>query len=307
VHVPGSLQNRSVLTAFEQDVQKPVAIIMWYQGWGVMDGTQNFQPIWMNNVRNHGSIPMVSWEPWLYTAGVNQPAYSLQHIINGGFDTYIKNWAKDSKAWGHPYFLRFAAEMNGTWFPWSEYENNNRPDDYVKAWQHVHDIFTANSVTNVTWVWSPNIEYAGSIPLQGLYPGSAYVDWIGMDGYNQGVVFGHSWRTFSQVFRPTYDAILSLSHGKPLMIAETASAEQGGDKAAWITDAFATQMPQDFPAIQAVIWFNESKETDWRVESSPAAQAAFAKAIALGVYASNQFAHLFGSPIPVASQAECSF
>jgi hypothetical protein len=290
VHVPGQLWNLNQVEAFERDVNKPVSIVMWYQGWGVPDSSRYFQPVWMNNVRNHGAIPMVTWEPWNYTHGINQPEYSLKNIINGRYDDYIAQWALASKAWGHPYFLRFAEEMNGNWFSWSEQVNGNGPGQYVQAWQHVHDIFTGLGVTNVTWVWSPNVEYNASTPLAELYPGSAYVDWIGMDGYNWSTIGGHRWQSFSQVFQQTYLDILGMSLNKPLMVAETASAEIGGNKAAWITDAFTVQIPQFFPAIKAVIWFDEKKETDWRIESSLASKTAFARSISLSLYASNQFA-----------------
>jgi beta-mannanase len=306
VHVPGWLDNLDALTTFENHAQKKVSIVMWYQGWGLTDGTQYFQTSWMNNVRSHGSIPMVTWEPWLYTdpAGANQAQYQLSKIISGTFDSYIQRWADDSKAWGHPYFLRFAAEMNGNWFPWSEQVNGNKTGEYVLAWQHVHKIFADKGVTNVTWVWSPNVEYNGSTPLSGLYPGDSYVDWLGMDGYNWGTVFHGGtvtgWQTFSQVFTQTYTTITALST-KPLMVAETASAEQGGSKEDWITDAYSIQIPCNFKQIKAVIWFNENKETDWRIGSSPGAQNAFATAIQSCFYATNQYSSLSISPIPIPS------
>jgi beta-mannanase len=300
VHVPGWLSDLSAVTAFESNAKKPASIVMWYQGWGLTDGTQHLQPTWMENVREHGAIPLVTWEPWLYTQGISQPAYSLQKIMNGDFDAYITKWAADSKAWGHPCFLRFAHEMNGNWYPWSELMNANSSGQYVQTWRHVHDLFTKQGVTNVTWVWSPNIEYAGSISLYQLYPGDSYVDWIGLDGYNWGSLNNNQWKTFAQVFEPTYRAVLELSPAKPLMIAEMATTEEGGDKAAWISDAYMTQLPASFPKIRAVVWFNENKETDWRIESSPAAQSAFANALASGLYASNEFARLT-SPIPIAS------
>ena len=297
MHVPGWLQDLASVTAFETNTQKPVSILMWYQGWGLTDGSQHFQPSWMETIRNHGSIPLVTWEPWLYTLGVNQPNYALQNIINGMYDAYIRRWAKASRAWGHPYFLRFAHEMNGNWYPWSEQVNGNQPGQYVLAWQHVHNLFTAQGVTNVTWVWSPNVAYPGSVPVKGLYPGDAYVDWVGMDGYNWGTISHHHWQTFAQVFQQTYTELLAMTP-KPLMIAETASAEQAGNKAGWITDAFTLQIPHAFPKIKAVVWFNESKETDWRIESSAAAHTAFADAVSSNIYASNQYANLSTSPIP---------
>jgi beta-mannanase len=298
VHVPGWLQDLSLVTAFEAHVQKAVSIVMWYQGWGLTDGSQYFEASWMDAVRNHGSIPLVTWEPWLYTQGVNQSTYSLSNIINGHLDAYITRWAQDSHSWGYPYFLRFAHEMNGNWYPWSEQVNGNKPGQYMLAWKHVHDIFKAQGASNVTWVWSPNVEYPGSIALKELYPGDGYVDWVGMDGYNWGTVYNHRWQSFSQVFQQTYDDILKIT-SRPLMVAETGSTEQSGIKANWITDAFAEQIPNKFPKIKAVVWFNESKETDWRIESSPAAQAAFARAVASSVYATNQCGALSASPITV--------
>src|SRR5262249_22660084 len=62
VYATSWLQDLSAVTTFEQDARKPVSIVMWYQGWGSPDTTPNFQPAWMDNVRVHGSIPMISWE-----------------------------------------------------------------------------------------------------------------------------------------------------------------------------------------------------------------------------------------------------
>jgi len=296
VHV--ALDSLSYVSAFEADAHKAVSIIMWYQQWGLTNGWQYLQTYWMNDVRLHGSIPLVTWDPENPAiASATQPTYTLQNIINGNFDAYITRWAQDSKAWGHPYFLRFAHEMNGDWNAWSEQVNGNKPGQFVLAWRHVHDIFTRLGVSNVTWVWSPNIDYSVSTPLRELYPGDAYVDWAGMSGYNWGNIGGHVWQSFSSVFSQTYNDILSIT-SRPIMITETASTEQAGNKASWITDAFVTQLPHNFPRIHAVVWFNESKETDWQIESSTSAQNAFASAIQSGMYASNNFAALNVTSIP---------
>lgn len=297
VHV--ALVDMSLVSSFETDAHKPVAIVMWYQHWGVTDGYQYFQPAWMNAVRAHGSIPLVTWDPWDPTLGANQPAYALQNIINGNFDSYIVQWAKASKAWGHPYFLRFAHEMNGNWNPWSEQVNGNKPGQFVLAWRHVHDIFTALGATNVTWVWSPNIDFSTSTPLRELYPGDSYVDWVAMDGYNWGNIGAwHTWESFSALFQQTYNELLAIT-SKPMMIGEMASTEQDGNKAAWISDAYASQIPHNFSRIRAVIWFDQDKETDWRIESSFAAQNAFSTAIQSYIYATNRYFSLNVSPIPV--------
>ncbi len=144
----------------------------------------------------------------------------------------------------------------------------------------------------------PNIEYVGSTPLEALYPGDAYVDWLGLDGYNWGTSApGKSWQSFAQVFGATYADLTALS-AKPLLIAKTASAEAGGDKADWIADAYSARTLRQFPRIRGIIWFNEDKETDWRIESSASAQAAFAQAVSSPTYTSNTYATLDMSPIP---------
>ena len=293
-----ALDSLSYITAFEADAHKAVSIVMWYQQWGLTDGWQYLQPSWMNTVRSHGAIPLVTWDPENPSVyGPVQPAYSLQNIINGNFDAYITRWAQDSKAWGHPYFLRFAHEMNGNWNAWSEQVNGNKSGQFVLAWRHVHDIFTRLGVSNVTWVWTPNIDYSTSTPLRELYPGDAYVNWVGMSGYNWGTLGGHVWQSFSSVFSQTYYDILNIT-SRPMMIAETASTEIAGNKASWIIDAFVTQLPHNFPRIRAFVWFNEPKETNWQIESSSSSQKAFSSAIQSGVYVSNNFAGLNVIPIP---------
>ena len=298
VSVPSNPGNLSQEINFENNATKGASIIMWYQHWGSTDGTQYFQPAWMNNVRAHGSIPEVTWMPWIGGGGVNQPAYSLNNIIAGRFDSYITSWATASKIWGHPYFLRFAHEMNGNWYPWSEQVNGNGSGQYARAWAHVHDIFTRVGATNATWVWSPNVDYGGSTSLRELYPGNGYVDWAGIDGYNWGTAQpGKSWLYFDGVIQQTYNDVLGITN-KPLMVAETASTEHGGSKPDWITDTYAYKVPIYFPNIRAITWFDYNKETDWRIESSPQAQGAFASAIEEYLYKGNQYGNIAASPIP---------
>ena len=198
--------------------------------------------------------------------------------------------------------------MNGWWqFPWSEQRNGNSPGDYVKAWRHVHDLFTQVGATNVTWVWCPNIVSADTTPLPSLYPGDAYVDWVAMDGYNWGSDRNNVWRSFSAVFGQTYDELSALAPAKPIMIAETASSEDGGplgrpaSKAAWIRDMYATQLPLHFPKVRAVLWFNWNDDDpmlDWPIESSSTSIEALADSIASNYYAASNFVNLSGSPIP---------
>jgi beta-mannanase len=211
----------------------------------------------------------------------------LRDIANGAYDSAYTAWAQQSKAWAHPYFLRWNAEMNGRWSFWGTTStNSNTPAEFVAAWRHVHDIFANNGATNVTWVWCPNLEYSATTPIQYLYPGDAYVDWTCLDGYNKG---GQYSTTFVNLFAASYRALLKLAPTKPIMIGETASVEDSGKKAAWITAAL-NALPAKFPRIKAFLWFNwqitEGGTTwQWQIESSPAAAAAFHDGIASRYFA----------------------
>jgi hypothetical protein len=145
--------------------------------------------------------------------------------------------------------------------------------------------------------------------MAGMYPGSNYVDWTGMDGYNWGTDRNNAWQTFAQVFGGsayngwfnTYQLLQQTAPDKPVMIGETASSEDGGNKAAWITDMLSTQLPTNFPNIKAFLWFNWAENDpvlDWPIESSAASSTAFSAGIASPYYAANDFADLSTSPIP---------
>ena len=59
-----------------------------------------------------------------------------------------------------------------------------------------------------------------------------------------------------------------------------------------------TQIPSRYPRMRALVWFNKNTEgMDWIIESSRAAQAAFAAGIAAPWYAANHFAAVNASPI----------
>jgi Glycosyl hydrolase family 26 len=263
----------SGVTQFAKDAGHAVGMVEYFRDW-----TVPFDTATANAVRALGATPVVTWEPWSSSNGtVNQPLYSLSRIIAGAYDSYIRTWATAAAAWGHPLFVRFAHEMNGNWYPWSEGVNGNRTGDFVRAWRHVHDVVVAAGARNVSWIWSVDRDYTGSTRLAGLYPGDAYVDWDGVDVYNGGTAVAMGgWLTFSQMFDPTFAEIHTFST-KPLLINEMASAEAGGSKSAWIT-AFFAALHAD-PAIRGFFWFNFLKETDWRIESSAAARTAFAAGV----------------------------
>jgi beta-mannanase len=314
---PDSTNMAGVFATFETLSKKKMSIIHWGEPWMMKDGSWGeFQTTYFNNVRNHGSIPMLNWSSHQLGTGANQPNFQLRDITAGTYDTYIRRWATAAKNWGHPFFLYFNPEMNGWWYPWSEGKladgtivNGNSSGDYVKAWRHVHDIFTSVGANNVSWVWGPNyMSTSTRYPaLSTLYPGGAYVDWTALSVYNR----GSTWMTFNQNMtgngftwmKNSYNEVLKVAPYKPMMLAQWGSIEAGDGgtkKAAWLKDALINQVPTNFPKVKALIYFNWNAPNgeSFPIQSSQAATAAWAAGIAMAKYAPNQFANFNTSPIP---------
>jgi len=299
----------TTLSLFEQHAGKKASIIHIGQAWKKCTSSgcsyQSFDSSALNLIRQHGSIPLLTWQSWAQSKGANQPDFQLADIINGNHDSYIRSWATAAKNWGQPFFVRFDPEMNlaSARFPYQETKNGNQLGQYVKMWQHVVNIFNNVGAKNVTWVWCPNREYSGSQkPLSGLYPGGSYVGWSCLDGYNWGTNPNGSasgWNSFDTVFAATYSLVTgTIAPGKPMMLGEVACTEYGGNKASWLTDMFA-KLPTSYPKVKALVWFNKPSEgMDWPIESSASAQTAFAKGISASTFVANTLGSLASSPIP---------
>lgn len=239
-------------------------------------------------IRNFGATPFFSWSSQSIPSSEVQPDYQLSDVISGRYDGFIREWARDAREWGKPFFLRFNWEMNGEWFPWHEGVNGNRPGEYVKAWRHVHDIFSEVGATNPIWVWCPNVDFEDSLrDLDEVYPGHSYVEWTCLDGYNSGTNPNKKdrWRSFDQLYERTYREIVEeIAPSKPMVIGEIASTEHGGDKAQWITETLQV-VPRKYPKIRGLVWFDKyERDVDWPIETSESALEAFARGIARPIY-----------------------
>jgi Glycosyl hydrolase family 26 len=297
--------DMSAVSKVEELAHKPASLVQFFQPFANCATSPcsfyGFPKSPMEGIRAHGAIPVLSWSSASIPSSLNQPDFQLSDVIEGSYDDYIRKFASEAQAWGHPFFLRFNWEMNGNWMPWSEQVNGNGPGQYVAAWRHVHDIFTSVGATNATWVWCPFVDPDHSLQsLASLYPGDAYVDWSSLDGYNWGTnpAAPRGWKSFDQLFASTYAEIVEkIAPGKPLMIGEVGSSEYGGSKSAWISDMLA-KIPAEYPMVRGLLWFDAfSDNMDWPIETSATAISAFAAGIQNSAYVGNAYAGLEGRAV----------
>ena len=265
---------------FEQNAGKKVAL----ESFGLKNpmGGTTLDTYPLNRVRLRGALPVLN----VHTSYSSSDPTNAD-VAAGKYDTQWRSWFTAVKAWGYPMFLVLDPEMNGPWSPYAPGVNGNTAESFVAMWRHLHDLASSVGATNITWVWCPNVDAANRFtPFEQLYPGDAYVDWTGLDGYNQGNM---SW---SYIFRSSYDRLVKLAPAKPIMISQTGSVDPAGttQKAAWIEDSLTTQIPGYYNQIKALVWFNwriweHSTWQEWPIESSASGLAAFQKAISSPYYA----------------------
>jgi hypothetical protein len=210
------------------------------------------------------------WE-WVNTVKSNYPGAGLHLVLEPMVDFedfYAPDWGPGQETYdaalqfvtncAHtemPVFLRFAHEANGDWYPWHPQfsERYGIPDTvsnetYIAGFRNFADLVHSNA-PNVAMVWAPN-QGNGPDPMpyyEDVYPGDAYVDWVGLSVYN-GWSYGNSnevldfqfrnaiqkgyWQenddpyddTFENFYWTFSDPDNPVGHKKPMMIAETAAA-----------------------------------------------------------------------------------
>ncbi|MDJ0455353.1 glycoside hydrolase family 26 protein [Gordonia amicalis] len=229
-------------------------------------------------IRGTAVTPLITLEPWNPRGGQNQLEFALRSITSGQHDAALHRWASQLAEWKHPVLLRFAQEMNGSWYPWSIGINGNSAAEYRLAWERMHAIIS-DAATNVSFVWAPNAITEGTTAFTSCYPGDQFVDYLGLDGYNWGTSPGHQWQSANKLFSHSIATLGNLAPDLPILVTEVGCAE--GDrpdlKANWIREFYS--VIESNHRVSGFVWFQMDKERDWRFNSSPASTAAFRESL----------------------------
>ena len=244
------------LRELEQRFDAPFQLVSLYVGFS-HGRAGEFPAKRANAIWEAGSVPVLTWEPWVTALSRSAPADgrdSLHDIARGHYDAYIDEFARDVASFGQPIFLRFAHEMNDpSRYPWGP-QVGNRPEHFIQAFRHVRARFELAGAKQVLWIYSPSIAYPG---IDTYYPGADVVDWCASAVLNYGTAarFSQFW-SFRELLAPRYHELARLGH--PVMLAEVSSTRSGGDASAWYSAASASL--SDFPSVRALVIFNVAKD-----------------------------------------------
>jgi hypothetical protein len=161
-------------------------------------------PLWAIKLAlEANAVPLVQLDP----TGV-----SLAAIAHGVYDRRLRAYGAAIRSLNDPVFLSFGHEMNGVWYSWGC--GRASPRLFRAAWRHIHALITA---PRVMWMWTINdMWYRDPCPLRPWYPGSAYVNWVGIDGYLRSTA-----GSFTSAFGLTLPSLRRVAPGKPALLAES--------------------------------------------------------------------------------------
>ena len=258
VAAPGSPKSYAPVAAFAALTGAKPDIAEYYSAWW-----EPFSSAFATTALRHGSYVLVD---------IN-PDVPLGKITAGAYDGYLRSFAESVKAFGRPVIISFAHEPDGPWWAWGD--TRIGAATYVKAWRHVVDVFRAEGATNATWLWTVVVTPESAAALKALYPGDAYINWVGLNGY-----FTHPTLTYTSTFGPTMAKIRTFT-AKPLLISETGvPSRNGAAVAGQVASLF--EGAKDSPGVIGFVWFDYAQKgapENWDLADDPAALAAFRAAV----------------------------
>jgi hypothetical protein len=255
---PDSPQDYQGMEAFASSAGRRPNIALYYSGW-----YEKFRTNFADDALANGAIPAVDINPF----GV-----SLSAIAAGAYDsTYLMPFANAVKAFGSPVIISFGHEPNGWWYPWAYgwtgASATQPPKEWVAAYRHIVQVFNTVGAENVTWLWQMNQDVAGTGPIAAYWPGAAYVNWVGIDGY-----YGQPADNFASLFGVTIHQVRALT-GDPTLISETAIT-RGPAEPQEIANLFDSIRTGNYLGF---VWFDKDQGADknWALEQNTQAMHEF--------------------------------
>jgi glycosyl hydrolase family 26 len=229
----------AAVASFEARLGRPVRQVLDYQpkdSWSTLDNIGWSLDQWTSSryaQRVAYSIPMLP-----------DSGGSLAEGATGAFNEHFRTLALALVAGGSgSATLRLGWEFNGTWFKWS-INTPNGAADYAAYWRQI--VTTMRSVPGAhfkfDWCATNVSSYVGGKQLDAAsaYPGDAYVDYVGMDIYDQSWSSRRAdpaarWNDYvNQKDGLKWHRDFAAAHGKPMTFPEWGIAHRpdgngGGD------------------------------------------------------------------------------
>ena len=241
VYVGGG--NTSAFTSFSTWLgvhQSYVLDFVSSESWDSIDN-----PTWFVNQWNGSGARLVLSVPMLPSSHA-----TLAQGATGAYNSNFRALAEQLLAAGAGNtIVRLGWEMNGNWFPWSIQRGN--AGNYAAYWRQIVDTMRLVS-PNFQFDFCPNdgSSHDNGVALnpESAYPGDAYVNYIGLDVYDESWVPGSSveanrWTGYvNQPYGLTWQRTFAAAHDKPVTFPEwglwPSATNGGGDSPAFVQNMY---------------------------------------------------------------------
>jgi hypothetical protein len=253
-------------------------------------------------------VPMISFDffEWDWDAGkATETQPTLQKIVDGEYDNYLAEFARNLAAFNAPILWvngwefnitspddnwrgprAFGPEANLLWSSvddlYGYYGDPQKPDGperYVDAYKHIFDIFQTNGANNVIFLWNPNWISAPKAPwnsVENYWPGEDYVHAIAPSVYN----YQGQNRAFSSLYAEELLSFVQAHPGVPIIIRELGSDARGNSQF-WHAEALAA-IAEDYPFIKGVVFFSDDMEGQYAFHTDQEKTNAVLEALDIG-------------------------
>jgi len=175
---PGALANFASITGTHPVLASDY--LLRSSGWDDMDGSGGAED-WMLNQWKGTGYHLVLGVPILPGGSGGSLAQGAAGAYNQYFTILAQTLVKDGAANA---ILRLGWEFNANWYPWSVSDNTDA-QNFAQFWRQIVNSMRAVPGQQFKFLWNPNGGGSTSWNLELAYPGSAYVDYIGTDVYDE--------------------------------------------------------------------------------------------------------------------------
>ena len=221
-----SMSQEKAIEAREASINRTFALHLHYADWAelktqLVDPSGAFQPNGdFEGDIIHGRVPVISWK----CDNLRSNSDALIRNADPQENANIVETASALAQYPGPVILRWFWEFNVLSNPDHQVcrgDSGGKPtdqvyDDFVGAWRHIRQVFRQAHADNVIFLWCP-VKYRadGNDDPHGFYPGNGFVDWIGVDSYQD------TNESFAADFDLFYRDFTDDQYGhKPLMVGE---------------------------------------------------------------------------------------
>lgn len=223
-----------------------------------------------------GKIVTLVWHPQRPSAGGDTPmaAAELEQMVDDNtavgqaWQTQLNRAAAALQVFedaGVTVLFRPLHEQNGDFFWWGDNgsrgeERRRRQAAWVAMWRDmVRELTVTKGLHNLVFLFGSNqVNYEGVVPPLSYYPGSAHVDAVGIDLYDEELDMAGSQRGLQH-----YSALTGT--GKPFGLSEIGQSFDGNGTGAggeqWDANTLVTRINDSYPRMAfAVAWYSSVQD-----------------------------------------------